>query len=435
VLNLLTLGLGFLPAFFGGRRALHDRCSDTFVVRQGAIRWGILLPVFLLVPISIWASVRWIHRQDRLANLDPALRVGYLDRQGRVLIPPRFRAGKAFTGQRAVAWIGTESFSSEPSGPYLIDPGGRALSSRLESPKTEIAPNGCLLAEQRDGSMSYFASDGRRLFAHREVIWFPEDPRDPVVVKESNQRMVLCRLDEQSVGTRGFAEVGFFKDGHAGYREGRKWGLLDREGRTLIPPRFDLVVGSAHERALVQVGRHFGLVDLQGRWIVPPRFEMIRPFDAEGPGLTRACEGGHWGFIRLDGSWAIEPRFEELRAFTTAGYARAMQGGRWGVIDSKGAWVLPAIYEELLPPREAPFAFRQGRNWGYVALGGRVLVPPVLSRAGGFRQGSAFGRGLHRWIHFDVQGHATPLPGVGLAEVTQDELISDMLPFLGVAAP
>lgn len=110
-------------------------------------------------------------------------------------------------------------------------------------------------------------------------------------------------------------------------RRGDLWGFIDSNGVEKIAPQFaglghfpdenfDGVLYSSWDRYRLELGWEnnshvamadgkFGVIDRQGRWLLPPRFANVLPFTV--PELTLAKEGGQWGLIDRGGKWKVLP--------------------------------------------------------------------------------------------------------------------------------
>lgn len=87
----------------------------------------------------------------------------------------------------------------------------------------------------------------------------------------------------------------------------------------------------------------WGLVDVEGRWVVPPRFEALGPFSGR---VTPAAEGGRWGLVDLQGEWVCEPVFDAIGG-ASGGLFPVCRDGGWGLVDENGAERLPCVYDGL----------------------------------------------------------------------------------------
>ena len=65
-------------------------------------------------------------------------------------------------------------------------------------------------------------------------------------------------------------------------RREERYGLVDFEGRTIIPPRYDVLTN--HHAQFNIIGRRgrYGLLNRQGGWVRPLRYDAILPVNQRG---------------------------------------------------------------------------------------------------------------------------------------------------------
>ena len=177
---------------------------------------------------------------------------------------------------------------------------------------------------------------------------------------------------------------------------GKKWGYMDRSGKTAIPPQFDDEGDFFSGRAKVRQGKEWGYVDETGRVVVPLQFDNAGDFRE---GLAPVQSGRKWGFVDPAGRFAIEPQFQAAAEFSD-GLARfeIWETIKCGPSDYKGK-------EDITYSKDnAPlFAFRMhdrtsGANlgcfppdarYGFVDKRGWIAVPPRFLHVGDFSDGLA----------------------------------------------
>jgi hypothetical protein len=412
-----TGGLGFLPALVGHRLALHDRLSGTRVVRRGPPRPWLALLLIASGPLSVWGSVRWVQWEPPRQ----VWRWGYLDRSGQVVIEPRFRAVTPFQDRLALVRQGGSW--------YWLDGEGHRL-ARLGGFETYVSHRqGVAIFQDQRILTTCLDLSGKQLAQAPGEVFPPLEAGLPYGFQDLHGAAWFRRPDGSALTAQVYEEVWPFLEGLGRFKVGGRMGALDAEGHTVVPPAFD-DLGPFHQgRAAARLGGSWGLVDRQGRWVVEPSFQDLGGPDREGPALLPAKRDNRWGYLQADGGWAIPQRFDLAKGFTKGGWARVKVGERWGVIDTQGHWALEPHYEEVAPPREAPFAFRQGLRWGYLAPGGRVVVAPVFTVAGGFHGGSAFAKGLNRWFRVAASGRVEPLPQGWILDEEHPALEDERIPF------
>jgi hypothetical protein len=83
-----------------------------------------------------------------------------------------------------------------------------------------------------------------------------------------------------------------------------KWGYMDKTGKMVIPPQYDIASGHSEGLAGVAIGKKWGFIDKTGKMVITPQFDKIAPFSN---GLALVKIGGKWGYIDQTGKYIWEP--------------------------------------------------------------------------------------------------------------------------------
>ena len=342
------------------------------------------------------------------ALFERAGHVGYLDRRGREVVPPRY------------------------ADVYQLN-----YDNRLPSPVPD--------RYFRGGAVKVFDDSLRTAIIDttgREVVplrhWLRLDPPDSAGVSLVHYRTAagdtvaqFFRADGRPAFRRTFQAAAPFWRNRAVVKSKGQWGLINRRGRLVLPCRYDRLyyaslthgVGkeptltpeelcfferygeSADTRLLLDLdvlqsecGGKIGFVDARrGREVVPPRYDQV--FFSFRNGLA--------GVVRQGRAFILDRRGRELReaqpynAFNNGGRAREWQWdqGTYQLLSENGPpswWLVPdtawLVVDQhglpIVPPQPMShlplFVTGAGRvgvqtnaGWGLLGLGGQWVIPPT----------------------------------------------------------
>ena len=174
---------------------------------------------------------------------------------------------------------------------------------------------------------------------------------------------------------------------------GKKWGYMDRNGKTAIPPQFDDEGDFFNDRAKVQIGNKWGYIDEAGRVVVQPRFDNAGDFSES---LAPVQIGRKWGFIELSGTFVVAPEFQAAEFHE--GLARFEL---WDTIRCSIDYrrTGPDLYSKADAPLRAfrlhdsaatsSGCFSDNVRYGYIDKGGKIVIAPKFAVASDFSQGLA----------------------------------------------
>jgi hypothetical protein len=99
---------------------------------------------------------------------------------------------------------------------------------------------------------------------------------------------------------------GDFTDGLSRWLFGKKYGFIDRGGKTVIPARFALAYGFSEGLAAVQIDKKWGYIDTTGKMMIAPQeFWNVKPFHG---GLAEVqTKDGSVGYIDRSGKYVWGP--------------------------------------------------------------------------------------------------------------------------------
>jgi len=293
-------------------------------------------------------------------------RSGYINADGKVVIPLEFKSAEAFSEGLAAVKVAEKGWG-------YIDSAGRMV---IEPQFTD--------ANEFDDGMAVVNTRGGYAFI---------DPTGTVVLrggKGTPDDLTERKFTSVSSFSEGFAMVGF---GHMAidFSSGTLTGeaeqtYMDKTGVLLTSPDFD--IGSLpFSEGLAAVNFHgtYGFIDTEGEFAIEPRFERAYSFDG---GLAPTKVGGKWGFIDTGGNFVIEPNFDDALSFSE-GFAAVAVDNAWGFIDAGGNLVIGCQFEEGSRFSQERAAVKLDGKWGYLDADGNMVVHPAFDSANEFEDGLA----------------------------------------------
>ena len=293
---------------------------------------------------------------EGLANVSVNGRSGFIDKEGRFVIPPVYNPGGSYIfGHDIPSYIFNEGLAVVSQGEYP-----HWVSGCINKSGDVVIPITfqCLypfsegLAAFREGELwGYLNTRGEKVIPPRyKSAGCFHDGLAPVqlatgeyryIDKEGDEvirrtRNFIISLDEHFPGgCAPFTSAGEFSGGYARVVCYEKAGRIDTSGRFREDKNpgwmvFSEGLGVVHER-----GKR-GYMDTGGNLVIPCRYDNAAPFRE---GVAAVIVNGKVGYIDHKGQYVVEPVYRRGRNFHE-GLAAVEKGGRWGFIDKTGKLVL-----------------------------------------------------------------------------------------------
>ena len=157
-------------------------------------------------------------------------------------------------------------------------------------------------------------------------------------IDEFGRKMIPFEYDE----VREFDEYGV-----AVARKGKEYYMLDTQGMHIGNTAYSFVdtVNCKPGTYIVKKDDKAGIVDSQGKYILPPEYDDLDGFES---GFARVCIDGKWGFMNEHYEIVIPCKFDKEYWFGIPECTSAAVNKRWGVIDSKGEWIIEPQYDLVI---------------------------------------------------------------------------------------
>jgi hypothetical protein len=292
---------------------------------------------------------------------------GAVDGDGKLVVPMErrwlgyWRAGYGLAHRTGRA-SGVEDPTGEPNA-GIVNLDGTLLAGRYFD-AVDISEDG-LLPRGRLGDVWYSIDQSGRLLPDQlEGTTLLNCPDGPSFIRRG-ARVEVRGPNGRSAGT--------YEPGHLQQREcpgpfslqrAGRWFIVMPDGRMLGGERgFDNLYGFAGESAAVQLDGKWGIIDRQGRFTVSPRFDRL---SSTGTGVFRV-EGANPQWIDAMGRAVPEPQPPNPGLVCEGGLTLFQANGRWGMRDGTGRTVIQPKHRVLT-------CFSGGFAWA-VSPGAREWCP------------------------------------------------------------
>ena len=164
-----------------------------------------------------------------------------------------------------------------------------------------------------------------------------------------------------------------------------KWGLINKDGKTLIPCVFSEVKDISESYTWVKQKEYWGLVDSLGNYLIEPNernpliyasnatFKLFSEFH---DGLMKYQSKGMIGYLDTHLKVVIPAKYDKASDFKN-GLACVYQDGYCGIIDLKGNIIIPINYKEIIICDNDLFPAKDDNGiWGYLNLKNEWVIKP-----------------------------------------------------------
>lgn len=174
-----------------------------------------------------------------------------------------------------------------------------------------------------------------------------------------------------------------FSEGLAAACQQGKYGFIDKKNTFVIAPQFDAAWAFSEGLAEVTTRKKAGFIDKTGRFVIPPQFAaatyQLAGFDEGGfsEGLAVVAVDKKAGYVNRQGRMSIEPRFQEAASFH-CGRARVRDDYNhgWYYIDTTGKRAFPGDFKEA---RDFKDGIALVNDTTYIDTSGKTVFPRHLA--------------------------------------------------------
>ncbi len=282
---------------------------------------------------------------------------GFIDRKGKMVITPQYSQAGCFTEGLALTGTTGEKIKwgyIDKTGKYLIYPAYTDASTFSEGIAFVVSENGEPVAIDKNGSTKFTVKDAVQAENFRDGLAAYS------VLSENGELWGFLDKEGKTVIAPKFAATGFFSGTLCPVmNSGGKWGYINKTGTEVVDYKFDNVSPFYGKLAKVYVDGKWGVIDNTGKYVITPQYSNM-DIDKD---LFLVAQGDKFGWIDKSGKAVIDARFSDCFPFNGSKYAAVMYGGKWGYIDNTGKFIIEPQYD---------FAFGFDGDLAPVGINGKV---------------------------------------------------------------
>jgi hypothetical protein len=316
------------------------------MIRIDPVIYVISTLFFLISLVCALGTIGWT--QDKEST--PQYAVGFIDKTGKIVIPPKFDEVKPFSEGRAAVSIRDKSLFIDETGKVVIQPqfDGRGWSGHFSQGIVRV---------RIGGKCGFIDKAGRML--------------------------IQPQFDEAHEN---------FSEGLAGVRIGcdkkGKWGFIDQTGKLIIQPQFSRAFGFREGLAAVSIDGKWGFIDRTGKVVIQPQFAQVKNF-SDGLAPVRFGQMGLHipkGVNKPGGEPAVVPGWEEY--YRSKGGLQA--NNKFGFVDKMGNMAISPQFDWADTFHEGLACVQIGEKFGFIDKTGKLVIQPQFEWADHFSEGLAW---------------------------------------------
>lgn len=198
-----------------------------------------------------------------------------------------------------------------------------------------------------------------------------------------------------------------FDEGHEWgiFQRNQKWGYINQAGDIMLSAQFDEANIMSENHALVKKGKKWAIIDKEGRYKSNYIYENER-FMSFQDGLCPLQYEGLWGLIDTNAKWRVLPIYENLFR-NSKGVFMVEKANKSGFMDSEGKELVPLLYDRLgnWQTGDLPIWATKDGKYGFVDKTGKVVIDIEYENAEPFISTCALVYVQKQWKIIDKQGN------------------------------
>ena len=307
---------------------------------------------------------------DEDVKLDKQWKYGYLDKNGKEIIPCTFDDAFSFCEGYAVVC---------KEGKYgIIDKTGKQVVP-YKYDRIQSFSDGLALVGSND-KIGFINSKGEEVVPIKfiESLWENGFLEGFAVVRIDDGEYVKHGYIDKSgkiVVEPTYNEARQFHDGRASVGNDGKYGYIDTKGKEIIPLIYDYASDFSDGIAVVRNEGKYQIIDKSGKSITQPIYTSFGWFVVNGTAKLGDYDAETTGLIDKNGKEIIplNNSYEDF-GYCREGFITIKKNNKWGFLDKTGKQVIPCIYDEVYDFSDGYAVVKKDGIYGYLTKEGKCTL-------------------------------------------------------------
>jgi hypothetical protein len=301
---------------------------------------------------------------------------GYMDLQGKLIIPPSYSEA-GFFNEDLAAVVQNDKFG-------FISKGNKIIVELVYDEVSDFSEGRSVV--EKDGKFGMIDRNGYIIF---ELIFEEIGPiSEGKVFARKDSLYGYYSKNRISLIPERFEEAESFENQQAHIRIQGKEAIIDSVGSFIVKPFYDEVDFFTDTLLIFVENEKYGLCDLNGNPILTANFEYIGKLIDNRAIIVDQGKIGYVnesGIIIIPPSYEVYPNYQSYSNFKT-GLAKVRKNGKAGLIDRNGKIFVPFNYGEIGVVSDLIACMKNDR-WGFIDKMGKERIKMTYGFAESFENG------------------------------------------------
>lgn len=187
----------------------------------------------------------------------------------------------------------------------------------------------------------------------------------------------------------------------------KKWGFLNYQLELVIPFQYDQCISekfpSEHpDRCVIANNCVRGVIDSSGKQIIPNKYSYLELLNNNSY-ISSLYKTKKFGLMNEDETLIIDYLYDFIE-FDSINRLKVKKNGKYGWINFSGNVIIPLQYDNTRIFSEGLACVKIGEKWGFINKKNQLIVPAKLDRPSTFHNGKCFATIDGSFYHMDITG-------------------------------